>query len=165
MTQDFTSVVLFYVALRDFLMATVGLTIERTIVTRDIILTNGAGAFVRLRSVAVSPTVSAVGITLGSDPDVLAVSTDDPELCLPFNTTAPDRITVTMVWEASRGVVQLLLAPNALDPYTAIQPLRCYRSEFGIVAQSIWVSHEDPPSQQYAPNFKVSGGPYLQIGV
>ena len=164
MTQEFTSVTLFYVAVREALLSAVGMTIERTLGSHDLILTNGAGGLARLRLVEVSPTVSALSLELGTDPDVLSVSSLDPETCLPFSTVSPDSISASIDWWPERGVLQFFIVPHSVDPTTPGQ-LRCYRAEFTIATQLAVVSHEDPPTMEFAPNFKASGGPYLQIGV
>ena len=155
MTENFTSVTLFYAALRDVLLAEAGMTVERTLDTYDVVLT-GAGGYARLRKVVVSTDVSAVSLLLGVDPDVLAVSTDDPLLCLPFDTTTPERMYVDIRWRAARGVLPLLLAPNPVVPLPT-NPLRSYRAEFKINTQDSLVVRENPPST-------VSGGPYIQVG-
>ena len=66
MTRDFTSVTLFFSALRAALLNDAGMTVERTLGTYDSILTSPYG-FARLRMVVVSPTVSAIGLVTGSD--------------------------------------------------------------------------------------------------
>jgi len=164
MTQDFTSVTLFFSALRAALLNDAGMTVERTLGTYDSILTSPYG-FARLRMVVVSPTVSAIGLVTGSDADTLAALPVDPELSLPFNTTNPDRFVGSIQWWPERGLLQMYLTPKPLNPDTAGNVLRCYRVEYDAVHNTVNVRHENPPENEFEPNFKVSGGPYIESGV
>jgi len=164
MTQDFTSVTLFFSALRAALLNDAGMTVERTLGTYDSILTSPYG-FARLRMVVVSPTVSAIGLVTGSDADTLAALPVDPELYLPFNTTNPERFRSTLQWWPERGLLQLYVIPKALNPDTAGNALRCYRADYDVVHNVVLVTHENPPMNEFEPNFKVSGGPYIECGV
>jgi len=163
MTTDFTSVTLFYVALRQALLVDAGFTIERTLGTHDLVL-SGLGGFARLQMEVVSPTVSAVCLTLGTDPDELSVSSHDPELCLPFNTTVPERFYGLIELRADPALLTILIAPNSETPGTQ-NSLRCYRAEVDFGSRKILVTHENPPNNDFFPNFKVSGGPYIEAGV
>ena len=165
MTQDFTSVTLFFSALRAALLNDAGMTVERALGTYDSILTSPYG-FARLRMVVVSPTVSAICLTPGIDADALAASVDDPELCLPFNTSAPERFRGSIQWWPELGRVQIFIIPRPLNPDSASgNALRCYRAEYDIVHNMILVSHENPPIVEAQISFKVSGVPYIESGV
>ena len=163
MNETFTSVILFYAALKKILLEEAGMTVARTLGLRDLILT-GAGSAARVRLTVVSPTVSAVCITLGNDLDVLEVSTEDPEFFLPFDTTTPRRFSVHARWAPTAGNLSLLLAPSGAGS-DEVHPMRCYRAEVNFQQESVWVQHENPPRNEFEPNFKLSGGPYIKSGV
>jgi hypothetical protein len=153
MTQNFSSVTLFYVAIRNFLLSEGGMSIERTLGLHDIVLTAPTG-FVRLRMEVVSSEVSCICITLGADADVLAVTPEDPETCLPFNTTTPSEFYGLV--ELREGVLQFLIAATVGH--------RSYRASFNFALGRVDVQHNNPPSNEYSPNFGVSGGPYIESG-
>jgi hypothetical protein len=57
--------------------------------------------------------------------------------------------------------LELLIAPNG--PGLG-NKLRVYRVDVNFTTKRVSVLHQDPPLMVYAPNFKQSGGPYIQAG-
>lgn len=155
MNDTFTSVTLLFATIRQTLLDA-GMTIERTLGVRDIIVT-GVGCLARVRHVVVSPTVSAIGITLGQDADVLEVAAGDPEECFPFDTTSGGSVNAQVAWNADTKRLTFYIRPEA--------GLTCYRAEFNFVTGRADVTHEDPPDMTKFPNFKASSGPYHALGV
>jgi hypothetical protein len=138
MNKAFTSVILFYAALRDLLLTEAGMTVARSLGLRDLILT-GAGTAARVRLTVVSPTVSAVCITLGTDLDVLEAVPEDPELFFPFDTTTLEQFGAYAQWAPDRGVLSLLLYPSVL-------PGSSYRAEINFQQGSTWI-RRDPSTE------------------
>jgi len=163
MTETFQSVILFYVALKNILLTDAGMTIARTLGARDLILT-GTGSSARVRHTVVSPTVSAVCITLGADLDVLEATPEDPELFFPFDTTVPEQFGTQVQWDAALGKLSLTVTPNVLGP-NETHLKRRYLAEVNFQRGTVLVRHENPPINEFEPSFKLTGGPYIKSGV
>ena len=158
MTETFTSVTLFYAALRRTLLASPALTIERTLGSHDVIFTCPAG-FARFRMAVVSPAISAVCLEFGTDADALTVSTDSPECCFPFDTTDPASFGTEVHWNPDTSTLNVRVWP--LNESST----RSYRVGFDFVENKAYISHEDPPNMTFFPDFHASGGPYIKAGV
>ena len=154
MTDTFTSVTLLFAAIRQTLLDA-GMTIERTLGVRDIIVT-GAGCLARVQHVVVSPSVSAIGIELGVNADSLETVPKDPETCFPFDTTSGGSVNAQLDWNPdTKRLYVHMLTPGRLTGY---------RAEFDFAACRATVAHEDPPNMLYSPDFHASGGPYHAMG-
>ena len=163
MTETFQSVILFYVALKNILLTDAGMTVARTLGLRDLILT-GAGSAARVRLTVVSPTVSALCITLGTDLDVLEATPEDPELFFPFDTTVPERFGANLRWTPETGSLSMEVTPAVLganEPHLK----RRYLAEVNFQSGTSLVQHQNPPINEFEPSFKLSGGPYIKSGV
>lgn len=158
MNETFASVLLFHTALKTYFTGTLGWTVERSISSSDEILTNGSGVFLRLRRVT-SSGVSALGLELGSDADTLALSTKDPELVLPFDTSAGGVFQAVVVWLESAGRLELTILGSG-DRWA-----KRYFLQVMLTPPGLSVEHRDHLNHALEPNFKVRGGPYIQAGV
>lgn len=158
MNETFASVLLFHTALKTFLMTSVGLTLNRELGAHDVILTNGAGAFLRLQKKTNGAVVS-VGVEMGADADALELSARDPELWFPFDTTAGGVFQAQAFWfdEAKRADITIMASGDVWS--------KRYRASLFIADKHASVLHQDHLNPAEEPNFKERGGTYVQAGV
>lgn len=158
MNETFASVLLFHTALKTYFTETLGWTVDRTVAPQDIILTNGAGVFLRLRRKANDATV-AVGLELGTNADTLELSNSDPERVLPFDTSVGGVFQCSaQYWEAASRIEIAVMASGA---YWS----RRYNVDLNLNSATLTVTHRDHLRHEFEPNFKDRGGPYVQAGV
>lgn len=158
MNETFTSVLLFHVALKNFLMSSLGWTVDRTLSANDVILTNGAGAFLRLQKKTTGAVV-AIGLEIGADANLLELSTQDPELCMPFDTAAGGLFQGSAQWMPEAGRIEMTVMASG-DRWA-----KRYRLAFTLSPLSASVTHQDHHNPATEPNFKERGGTYVQAGV
>jgi hypothetical protein len=158
MNETFDSVLLFYSALKSFLMDSVGLTLARELSAHDVILTNGAGVFLRLQK-KTNGAVASVGVELGADADTLELSTRDPELWFPFDTAGGGLFQAQAFWfdDVRRADVTIMASGDAWS--------KRYRASLFFAEKYASVVHQDHLNQTTEPNFKERGGTYVQAGV
>ena len=162
MTQDFTSVIAFFNALKAFLTTTVALTLERTLSTHDLIYTDGT-AHLRLTRTVVSPTVSAISLRFGPDADTLETTSENPECCLPFNTADLAQFSAAFSWTAESRLLNLTVFPGEAASATDGQ-YRRYKLDFDFAAAQRSVYHADHTRPEYEPDFGSTAGPYIESG-
>jgi hypothetical protein len=158
MNETFTSVLLFHVALKNFLMSSLGWTVDRTLNANDVILTNGAGVFLRVQKKTVGAVV-AIGLEAGSDANLLELSTRDPELCMPFDTASGGIFQGSAHWMPEANRIELTVMASG-DRWA-----KRYRLALMLNTLDLSVTHQDHLNPATEPNFKERGGTYVQAGV
>jgi hypothetical protein len=159
MNETFASVLLFHAALKNFFVETVGMTVERVLGEQDTILTNDAGTFLRLQR-RVNGSVVSVGIEIGDNADMLELSTKDPELWFPFDTSEGGIFQGEARWNSAALQAELIILA-AGDRWS-----KRYRATIlFITPQQALLVHQDHLNQTTEPNFKERGGTYIQAGV
>jgi hypothetical protein len=157
MNETFASVLLFHTALKNFLLATVGLTVDRTLSANDVILADGAGAFIRLQKKTNGATTS-IGMELGTSADALETSTYDPERWFPFDTSAEGVFLGQARWEPEAKRITLFVMASG-DRWA-----KRYRATASLILRTSSLAHQDHLNPMTEPNFKLNGGSYVQAG-
>jgi len=157
MNETFTSVLLFHTALKNFLTSSLGWTVDRVLNADDVILTNGAGAFLRIQKKTTGAVV-AIGLELGTTADALQISTKDPELCLPFDTSAGGLFQCSALQLPDPSKIELTILASG-DRWS-----KRYRVSLTLNPMDVSVYHQDHLNSGSEPNFKERGGTYVQAG-
>lgn len=157
MNESFASVLLFHTALKNFLMTTLGLTVDRALSANDTILTNGSGMFLRLQK-KTQGSMTCVGIEVGGSADALELSTKDPECCFPFDTTSEGVFAVNAVWTAEASCLNLTIFGSG-ERWS-----KRYRANLTVAPVSFSVVHQDHLDLLTEPNFKERSGTYISAG-
>jgi hypothetical protein len=157
MNETFSSVLLFYAALKNFFTTSLGWTIERVLSPYDVILTNGAGVFLRVQKKTNGDIVS-IGLELGADPNVLEISTKDPELCFPFDAAAGGEFQGAIHGGAEISRIEIVVMASG-ERWS-----KRYRANILFDAVHLSVIHQDHLHHAQEPNFKERGGTYIQAG-
>lgn len=157
MNETFTSVALFYAALKNFFVATLGWTVEREISRTDVILVNGAGVFLRLKKTTNVDT-HAIGVEFGTNPDALALSSKDAELWFPFDVSAGGVFqgSAHSFGDGERIDIMVIASGERWS--------KRYRSGLNVSTLFGDVVHQDHLNATTEPNFKERGGTYIQAG-
>jgi len=158
MNETFASVLLFHSALKTFLMGPVGLTLDRELGAHDVILTNGAGVFLRLQK-KTNGSIVSVGMELGTDADTLELSTLDPELWFPFDAAGEGVFQGETRWFSDVKRLDLTIMASG-DRWA-----KRYRASITLTPPGQTVTHQDHLAPATEPNFKERGGTYVQAGV
>lgn len=159
MQLSYKSVTLFYADLKALLIGS-GMTVEREISSHDVILDAGGGTYLRLQKTATA-TVNAVGVVMGTDPEVLSLTDPEAERCLPFTFAPQAEFVPTCHWVPEEQFLTFLVAPGPGSSGVS----RRYRVDFRIKTREKSVFHQDHLNPQYQPNFKDTGGPFIAAGV
>jgi len=158
MNETFASVLLFHTALKSFLVSSAGLTVERTLSEDDVILTDGAGAFLRLQKKTNGATTS-VGVELGTNADSLEVSTKDPEEWFPFDTSVGGVFSCNATWFAEMQRADIVIIASGEKGF------RRYRASVSFSMREASVLHQDHAELTTALVFREPGGTnHIQSG-
>jgi len=138
-------------------MTSLGWTVARSLNVSDVILTNGAGAFLRLQK-KTNGSIVSVGLELGADADTLELSGKDPELCLPFDTAEGGFFQGSALWVPEVSRLELFVMGSGE------RWAKRYRLELVPNQLTSSALHQDHCNYAMEPNFKERGGTYIQAG-
>ena len=152
--NPYTSVTLFFIAVREFFFSTVGLTLHKTISEYDVILTDGT-QYLRLRRTYPREGVAAVGFELSRHEAALEFTpAQDPEAQLPFDTSGTGEFDAQLQWDPELTGIFIFI----------VSGMQRYRVMLRFDCAYLSCTHSDIADAKNEPNFKESNAPYIKAG-